>query len=265
MPYRPGFWGGGSLGDPTLFNIISFLNLDSGLNLCLDAGDEGSYPGSGQTWVDTSGEGNDFILGSTASTDSSDPTFNGSAGGLSAAEYWTFDGSNDLFQEASGSMNLGNWQADGAKYTLLFVFYGPSNTLTRGLFDDGDGLRISETSAELMQVSNEDVFAVKSTVSAAVIGDWNLFAISCDENGGATGSFLYLNGEVELEFNAQIIGTPGADDPGSYIIGDTTAHSPFSATGRLAMVATWNGVNLSAADLDEIYEAIKADRFPTLP
>ena len=33
-----------------------------GLVVCLDAGDKNSYPGSGATWSDVSGNGNDFTL-----------------------------------------------------------------------------------------------------------------------------------------------------------------------------------------------------------
>ena len=33
-----------------------------GLILCLDAADKNSYPGSGNTWYDLSGNGNDGIL-----------------------------------------------------------------------------------------------------------------------------------------------------------------------------------------------------------
>jgi hypothetical protein len=250
--------------DPTFINILTGLGLTTGLVLCLDAGDEDSYPGSGQTWADTSGEGNDFILGSTASSDGSDPTFNGSAGGLSDSEYWTFDGSNDLFSEASAAMDLGDVTLDAAKYTIMFVFYGPQNTVTRGFFDDSDTLTIRGTSGEIIQVSSEDVFATKSTVNPWVVGDWNFFAVSVDENGGASGSFLYLNGVVETTFNATIIGSPSGWAP-AYIIGDTIANSPFSATGRLACFAMIYGDNLSSAELDSIYAALKADRFPTLP
>jgi hypothetical protein len=48
---------------------------DSGLTLCLDAGNPVSYPGSGTTWRDVSGQGNNGIL-------VDGPTFNSANGGV---------------------------------------------------------------------------------------------------------------------------------------------------------------------------------------
>lgn len=54
----------------------------SGMNLLLDAGNKNSYPGSGTTWTDLSGAGNNFTLS------------NASFGDDGAASYITFNGSN---------------------------------------------------------------------------------------------------------------------------------------------------------------------------
>ncbi len=54
-----------------------------GLVLCLDAADKNSYPGSGTTWYDLSGNGNDGTL-------TNGPTFDSGNGGSIV-----FDGSND--------------------------------------------------------------------------------------------------------------------------------------------------------------------------
>ena len=59
-----------------------------GLILCVDAGDKNSYPGSGTTWSDLSGNGNDVTL-SGATFDSN---FKGS---------FDFDGSNDVGETGS--------------------------------------------------------------------------------------------------------------------------------------------------------------------
>ena len=52
-------------------NIIT-----AGLQLHLDAGDAGSYPGSGQVWSDLTANDFDFHIGETSSSERSDPTFN---------------------------------------------------------------------------------------------------------------------------------------------------------------------------------------------
>jgi len=49
--------------------------VDSGLTLCLDAGNPVSYPGSGTTWRDVSGQLNNGIL-------VGNPTFNSANGGI---------------------------------------------------------------------------------------------------------------------------------------------------------------------------------------
>jgi hypothetical protein len=59
---------------------------ESGLVLCLDAGNTKSYPGSGTTWTDLSGNGNTGTL-------VNGPTYSSANGGSIV-----FDGSNDYIQ-----------------------------------------------------------------------------------------------------------------------------------------------------------------------
>jgi len=74
-----------------------------GLVLHLDAGDSTSYPGSGNTWTDLSGNGNNETL-------SGGPTYSSTDGG-----YLNFDGSNDYGYSPS-------FTADGRNYTLEVWF-----------------------------------------------------------------------------------------------------------------------------------------------
>jgi len=64
-----------------------------GLVLCLDAGNTKSYPGSGTSWSDLSGNGNDATL-------TNGPTYDSLGGGC-----FDFDGSND-FAEVSDNSTL---------------------------------------------------------------------------------------------------------------------------------------------------------------
>ena len=61
------------------------LIVRDGLVGCWDAASKHSYPGSGTTWKDISGEGND-------ATESNTPTFINQYGG-----YWHFNGTNEFF------------------------------------------------------------------------------------------------------------------------------------------------------------------------
>ena len=60
-----------------------------GLVLCLDAADRNSYPGSGSTWYDLSGNGNNLTL-------TNGPTFNTNNHGS-----FSFDGANDYVSSVS--------------------------------------------------------------------------------------------------------------------------------------------------------------------
>lgn len=51
---------------------IPSVIVQTGINVWVDAGDTSSYSGSGSTWTDLSGNGNDGTLGGTYSLDSSD-------------------------------------------------------------------------------------------------------------------------------------------------------------------------------------------------
>jgi len=78
--------------------------ITDGLVLCLDAGNPKSYPGSGTTWTDLSGNGNNGTL-------TNGPTYNsGNLGSL------VFDGVNDY-------VNLGDLDLP-APFTLSIWFKG---------------------------------------------------------------------------------------------------------------------------------------------
>ena len=76
----------------------------NGLVLALDAADKNSYPGTGTTWNDLSGNAYNGTFGTSTQT----PTFSNINGGTIL-----FDGSNDIVEVTS---NLGTMSA----YTLMF-------------------------------------------------------------------------------------------------------------------------------------------------
>src|SRR5688572_18803052 len=74
----------------SLFQAITQAGLTSNLQLCVDSGDALSYPGSGQKFLDRSGNGYDFFLGVDGTVESTDPTFTGEVG--TGKAYWALDG-----------------------------------------------------------------------------------------------------------------------------------------------------------------------------
>ena len=131
-PLHPGLVAGDlSLG---FYNDIDQAGLLTDLELCLDAGAASSYT-SGQKWLDMSGNGYDFFLGSEGASASTgdEPTFTGSAGGLSDSEYFVMDGG-DFFSYDTGTLEswMTDMYKDNATWTVLMWTYGPAG-------GDGDG------------------------------------------------------------------------------------------------------------------------------
>ena len=83
--------------------------VNSGLVLYLDASNPNSYAGTGTTWTDLSGYGNDFTL-------VNNPTFNTGNGG-----YLQFDGVDDYL----GSSNADNLLIGPGSGSSYFVMYKP--------------------------------------------------------------------------------------------------------------------------------------------
>src|SRR3990167_4909776 len=71
--------------------IIDRLGLGTSLELCLDAGDATSAPSSTTSWIDISGNGYDFFLGTDATAQASDPTQTGTVGGLPPGEFFSLE------------------------------------------------------------------------------------------------------------------------------------------------------------------------------
>jgi len=90
-----------------------------GLVLCLDAGNTKSYPGSGTTWADLSGNGNNGTL-------TNGPTYSSANGGSIV-----FDGNNDYVAPTglTDSFLQANWTAS------FWVNFNTLNTTTFGSYD----------------------------------------------------------------------------------------------------------------------------------
>lgn len=240
--------------DPTLLGILTRLGLTGSLQLCLDAGDILSYA-SGQQWTDRSGNGNHFNRGTTSASEAADPTFNGTAGNLSESEYWSFDGG-DLFQETAAQTFADGWMQDGSKFTLLSLVYPPSAGFSADCFifsTRADEHAILCTSAN--KLAYAPFFTLGTSSNSFTGAAWNFAAVSYDENGGAAGSFLRL-GSTVTTFNGNIGGSAAS---GANSVGSGNAHQ-IQNTTRMSMLAAWNGVNLTAAQISSIYDAIKAQR-----
>lgn len=152
--------------------------ITSGLVLALDAADINSYPGTGTTWYDLSGNGNDGTL-------TNGPTFDAREQGSIS-----FDGSNDYV--TFSEIELTSW-------TISYWFYhvGTANEMTVGEFNTTNNRfyhRDTGTSYRLRVHNNDNV-----SVGDMVIGDkreqWTHLAYSM-----TTGQIRgWVNGNLELD------------------------------------------------------------------
>ena len=255
-----------------LLTAITSASLTTNLKLCLDAGDENSYT-SGQKWLDVSGGGYDFFLGASASASTDDPTFVGTAGGMSDKEYFLFDGGDRLEYDTSAETWMQSMHQNGANWTALFIDYhsttsGANQIWSMASYNGGTSISglaylsnntTSNTSSKQTLATNGDSSApndveLHGTNDAVVHGRWNFRAVSLVDGGA---SFFYINGAYDQSSGSDTFtGTTTGSNPLSHAFGLGRAGGPsdYLPNGsRMACVAVWTGGALSKANLDTIY------------
>lgn len=111
----------------SLKQLITAAGLWPNCKLCLDPGDRQSWPGSGTTIFDVSGNGLHFTLGSASSPVAGAPTFSGTVGARSANEYFVNNGATSAFglSLASGVNDtfLNNLHKTGWTFSTVELIY----------------------------------------------------------------------------------------------------------------------------------------------
>ena len=255
--------------DKTFAEVLAGLSITP--TICLDAGDILSYAGSGQTWDDTSGNANDFFFGADVNAAGDDPTFTGSAGGLSSGEYMSFDGG-DFFnlEAANNPAGVETMHKNNAQWWCFGVFYYPSSAAVNYLFSTGNnlntdigiGIGVRGDSGDILQCgvgNGVALAALHSSTATMTESAWNTFGISVDEAGGATASIMHINGTNET-FDGTITLPSSSSATYKMAIGcRLNAASPNNFivnTGRLACFAIGTGAVLTATQLTNIRTAI---------
>lgn len=252
----------------SLIDIIKGFDLTSGLQLCLDAGDIDSYPGSGIKWLDTSGNGYDFNLGD-GSTATTYPTFNGSAGALSKNEFFSFDGGDYFSYDSANETWMDQLHNDGAVVSFIIV-HAASPTTTILWFStcipsaNGFYFYTYDSNTAETVIRNTGVSAATTLLSAGWFHPTNesKFAIggsSWSENGGTVREVMSRG----VSFGPYSADNPqsNSNTPGAFTIGaqaDKTSKAPSGS--KIACLAMWTGVALSRQNLIDIYSLL-AKRF----
>lgn len=253
----------GFTGSLTFQQIIESAVGTSNLDFVLDAGDSASYDGSSQTWVDTHGA-NDFFRGATSGAEASDPTFNGSAGGLTSSEYFSFD-NGDYFTEASALTFAETWHKDNAAFSIVAVYWPIAGTTDQTIFttavvSGGRGVRFRIESSEALELQVVDGAAVDLTITTAgavSAGAWNFVAVALDEATGANGATLQI-GSTQSSHTSTYTTPSASDSNGPYQIGAANgANNSLDSGSRLACIAGWSR-RLSTTELSDLRTALQA-------
>jgi hypothetical protein len=206
----------------------------NGLVLALDAASRNSYPGSGATWTDLSGNNNTGTLVNS-------PTFNsGNQGSL------VFNGTN---QYVTDTISIAS-----SPFTIICWVYPSVTPASKTVFSVGSGagtrlalhLRMVTNTSFLFGLYNDDL----SATVTGVTGVWNCFAVTF-----TTGfvQSIYQNGIFNISRTA-----------GGYYVGNTTCNigrwannNAEYVNGNIANVQVYNRA-LSAAEISQNFNATKS-------
>ncbi|MDB4350335.1 hypothetical protein OAA38_00850 [bacterium] len=221
MDWRP-FW-------PDYSNVP----VTSGLVVHLDAGVEASYSGSGSTWSDMSGNGNNFTL-------TNSPTFSSdNAGKLQ------FNGSN---QYASGGPNLSTSNCS----FVVIQRYASNNNSARGRILNG----LNNNTIYGMHSGNTNAYYAEGTIATTPTGgdtDWHIHGFR--ENYSGDSRVIYDNNVAPSGQTA----SGGSEGPNGFMIGKFSTGTTEYSDCEVAVVLVYNRI-ITTTELTTIFDFYK-DRF----
>lgn len=258
----------------SLHDAIVARGKTAGLIACYDIGAASSWPGTGQHWLDMSGNGNDVFLGPDVTVTTNDPTPAGTPGALSPLERWQFggddffrhDGANPAEVETLHKNNaIWSWFAAvnhdfGAGGNRIFATHAnnPANV----------GVMVAITTGGGQNVTIADgggTFDVSFNGTAALSGGWHFYAGSIYEAGGMV-SFLWVDGDYSQVggsdlFDAAYPSPSAAAATYALSIGSGgNAELPLKSGSEMSMLALFDGTH-TKADFD-FYRAMLQGRLP---
>lgn len=256
---------------PNFYDDIVSAGLDTNLKLVLDSGATDSYGGTGQTFFDLTASDADFYFGATSGSSTDDPTFNGTAGGLSSAEFMSFDGGDFFELTTTNPTFVENMHKNNALVSALCWVNPGTATGEHHIFGTG-GSTNAFIGAEFsinnygtrwaVRGTGTNVFT-KNTDSSTLSSVWHLVGVSIDEAGGASGSFFYIDGNYDQvsaanTFNGAYTSPSASSATYPIQVGANGASTnPFVNGTKLAGLMVWEGVALTKANFDTIWNVQK--------
>ena len=257
--FKIGRTSGGSLkiGYGSTSKIVGLVPqiVTAGLVLLLDAGDQASYPGSGTTWTDLSGNGNNGTLVNGVGYNSA---FGGSL---------VFDGSNDYVINSSTT----NIPVGSSSRTIDFWVYPKGDTNVFAVLGTGG---VNSTQIYCVNFYNVNAGHVQRNGTGAIFGiyiftDGNIIANNQAISGaqlptlnawnhivfGNSGQdyFYYVNGVLQksgtFPGNLNTVGQ-------QYLIGKRTDWASDTMNANMARVSIYNRA-LSGAEITQNFNALR--------
>ena len=214
---------------------------EDGLVLALDAANTKSYPGSGTTWTDLSGNGNNGTL-------TNGPTFDSSNGGSIV-----FDGSNDYVGT--------NYTASFQDFTLC-AFVKANNPGAKTWEDIIDSYDIDSSDWCRITLSNGnpsleiDANSTRSSVTSSQSALPNKWYHIVGVRNGTTG-YLYINGVLDKQ-NSVTGNVISADTDSQFVVGNLSRPSNLTEgwNGNIAQVSIYNRA-LTASEVQQNFNALR--------
>jgi hypothetical protein len=216
-----------------------------GLVLALDAADKNSYPGSGTTWADLSGNGNNGTL-------TNGPTFSSANGGSIV-----FDGTNDYIIDSS-TVNMPTGSSSRTIQMWVYPTTNTNNFVQLGIGFGGNQVYI----VQYYRIGSPDYIFTDGvnggnnlTISGAQLPTLNTWNFVVFGNSGQN-YFYYLNGVSRLTGTWPVtLNTVGQ----KYVIGNRDDGSGFNIpiSGSIGLVNIYNRA-LTESEILQNYNAQKS-------
>lgn len=253
----------GPLARAGMLVAIQQIGLSPGLKLCLDAGDINSWPGSGQKWLDVSGNGHDFFRGASGSAAGDDPTFTGTAGRQSGDDYWSHDGGDYFQYDAANEVWMNNLHKNNAVFAIaawinlaslsqnnpIFANNDQAGTIGTTFYVFTDGRIVLAVGNGTTTVYNQagDGFTVPANT-------WTFVGVTMNEASDVA-TFIV---NALAENNVGAYASPTASDASNvYQIGrgHHSSNPSFLLNGsRVGSLAVWEGIAPSIGSLRLLFQ-----------
>jgi len=224
-----------------------------GLIFAVDAANYESYPGSGTTWKDLSGNSNDGTL-------TNGPTFDSGNGGSIV-----FDGSDD-YVNFSNPSDLNTLTLDGITVSCWVnpTTTGDSGTgriFAKRLLFNGWLFFMDATNTigvQVLEATGNRIFQSRGADNYITLSSWNHVAFTYSYNSGNPIK-LYVDGS-EINYSSQDTSNsyaPTSDLSAPLIMGDTAEGYTRSFNGSMNCGMIYNRV-LSSTEITQNYNSLKS-------